>query len=108
MISAALEAGEKCNATVINMRFVKPLDTALIDQLAAEHELLVTIEENAIAGGAGSGVAEYLREVNCSTPVRHLGLPDSFIDHGNHQQMLADVGLSANGLVDFINRFFAS
>ena len=90
------------------MRFVKPLDTDLIDTIAAQHDLLVTIEENAIAGGAGSGVAEYLREVNCPTPVRHLGLPDSFQDQGVHQQMLADVGLSANGLIDFINRFFAS
>ncbi|MCX4190191.1 1-deoxy-D-xylulose-5-phosphate synthase [Methylophaga sp. OBS3] len=108
MVSSALEAAEQLDATVVNMRFVKPLDTAMIDKMAAEHELLVTIEENAIAGGAGSGVAEYLRETNCQTPIRHLGLPDKFQDHGNHQQMLADVGLSANGLVDFINRFFAS
>ncbi|MEX0614899.1 MAG: 1-deoxy-D-xylulose-5-phosphate synthase, partial [Methylophaga sp.] len=107
MLSMALEAGEALDATVVNMRFVKPLDTALIDTLAADYDLLVTIEENAIAGGAGSGVAEYLHEMNCATPIRHLGLPDSFLDHGNHQQMLADVGLSANGLIDFINRFFA-
>ncbi|MDT8310353.1 MAG: 1-deoxy-D-xylulose-5-phosphate synthase [Methylophaga sp.] len=108
MLTMALEAGEQLDATVVNMRFVKPLDTAMINKLAAEHDLLVTIEENAMAGGAGSGVAEYLREVNCPTSIRHLGLPDSFIEHGNHQQMLADAGLSANGLIDFINRFFAS
>lgn len=108
MVTMATQAGEALDATVINMRFVKPLDTDLIDTIAAQHDLLVTIEENAIAGGAGSGVAEYLREVNCPTPVRHLGLPDSFQDQGVHQQMLADVGLSANGLIDFINRFFAS
>ncbi len=108
MLTAALEAGEQLDATVVNMRFVKPLDTEMIDALARQHELLLTIEENAVAGGAGSGVAEYLREKNCPTPIRHMGLPDSFLDHGNHQQMLADVGLSTNGLIDFINRFFAS
>ncbi|AFJ01849.1 1-deoxy-D-xylulose 5-phosphate synthase [Methylophaga frappieri] len=107
MLSAALEAGEKTDASVINMRFVKPLDTTLINQLADSHDLLITIEENAVAGGAGSGVAEYLSSIGSKTPIRLIGLPDRFQDQGNHQQMLNDVGLSANGLIDTINRFFA-
>ena len=99
MLAPALAAGEALNATVIDMRFVKPLDQTLISQLAASHQLLVTIEENAIAGGAGSAVSEYLSGSHSAVPaLMHLGIPDSFIEHGNHQQLLAEIGLDAEGI----------
>jgi 1-deoxy-D-xylulose-5-phosphate synthase len=81
------------------MRFVKPLDTALIDRLAAEHGLLVTLEDNAVAGGAGSGVAEYLATAHNPVALLHLGLPDRFIDHDSRAAQLAAVGLDAAGVV---------
>ncbi|WP_438970525.1 1-deoxy-D-xylulose-5-phosphate synthase [Methylophaga sp.] len=104
MVDAAEEAAEQINATVVNMRFVKPLDTTMIHQLADTHELLVTIEENAVMGGAGSGVNEYLREINHDVPIRLMGLPDTFIDHGVHKQMLSDCGLDAQGIIHTINQ----
>lgn len=107
LLSAALAAGEQTDATVVNMRFVKPLDTEMITELAASHDLLVTIEENAVMGGAGSAVAEFLQLQGILTPIQLLGLPDTFIEQGNHQQMLEACGLSSDGLVDTINRYFA-
>ena len=99
MLTPALAAGEALNATVVDMRFIKPLDQALITELAASHELLVTIEENAIAGGAGSAVSEYLSDSQATVPaLMHLGIPDRFIDHGNHQQLLTEIGLDADGI----------
>jgi 1-deoxy-D-xylulose-5-phosphate synthase len=80
------------------MRFVKPLDTDLLRELAQSHRLLVTLEENAVAGGAGAGVAETLAELGLAVPVLHLGLPDAFIEHGNPVQMLAGCGLDAPGI----------
>ena len=107
LLHDALKAAEQLDATVINMRFVKPLDTAILDEVAASHQLIVTIEENAVLGGAGSAVNEYLTQQGIQTSVIMLGLPDSFIDHGDHAQMLSDCGLDANGIVDTVNRFFA-
>lgn len=107
LLTAALAAGEETNATVVNMRFVKPLDTEMISELAASHELLITIEENAVMGGAGSAVSEYLQSLGILTPIRSFGLPDKFIEQGNHQRMLEACGLSTEGLVDTINRYFA-
>jgi 1-deoxy-D-xylulose-5-phosphate synthase len=108
LVAAAEEAAEKLDATVVNMRFVKPLDTEMVQTLADNHELLVTIEENAVMGGAGSAVSEYLSAIGHKVAVRHMGLPDKFIDHGVHKQMLADCGLDANGIIDMINRFFSA
>ena len=71
------------------MRFVKPLDTALLDELAANHDLIVTLEENVIAGGAGSAVTEYLNSRDIDLPVLQLGLPDRFVDHGKHGVLLS-------------------
>ena len=102
LLGAAEAAGEQLDATVVNMRFVKPLDTALIDELAASHERLVTIEENSIAGGAGSAVAEHLNASGARIPIHHLGLPDRFIDHGAHPKLLHDLGLDAEGIVTYI------
>ncbi|MDD5384323.1 MAG: 1-deoxy-D-xylulose-5-phosphate synthase [Gallionella sp.] len=98
MLAPALAAAEQLDATVANMRFVKPLDTELVLRLAREHELLVTVEENAVQGGAGSAVAECLQQHGVAVPLLQLGLPDRFIDQGEHAQMLADCGLDAAGL----------
>jgi len=99
MLAPALAAAEQLNATVVNMRFVKPLDAELVLRLARDHELLVTVEENTIQGGAGSAVAECLQLHGIAIPLLQLGLPDRFIEQGEHAQMLADCGLDAKGLL---------
>jgi 1-deoxy-D-xylulose-5-phosphate synthase len=99
MLAPALAAAEQLNATVANMRFVKPLDAELVLRLARDHELLVTVEENTIQGGAGSAVAECLQLHGIAIPLLQLGLPDRFIEQGEHAQMLADCGLDAKGLL---------
>lgn len=98
LVTPALKAADTLDATVANMRFVKPLDTALILELAASHDLLVTLEENTIAGGAGSGVAEFLSSQGLTVRCLHLGLPDRYIDHAEHAQQLALCGLDAPGI----------
>ena len=99
VLAPALEAGEKLDATVANMRFVKPIDAELVRELARSHDVLVTVEENAVAGGAGSEVERVLEE--CAEPVRvlRIGLPDRFIDHGEQAQLLASAGLDAAGIL---------
>lgn len=104
LLTAAQEAGEKLNASVADMRFVKPLDTELIDQLAATHSLIVTVEENVIAGGAGSAVTEYLHQRGVNVAVLQLGLPDTFVDHGNHLTLLSQIGLDAEGIAQSIQQ----
>jgi 1-deoxy-D-xylulose-5-phosphate synthase len=98
LVLPALRAGEALDATVVNMRFVKPLDERLILELAVSHKLLVTIEENAIAGGAGSAVAELLAAEGVTARCVHLGLPDHFIDQASREEQLASCGLSADGI----------
>ena len=98
LLYPALLAAEKLGCTVLNMRWVKPLDTALLLQVAAAHEALVTIEEGAIMGGAGSAVGEALQAAGMVKPVLHLGLNDSFTEHGEHAQLLALQGLDAAGI----------
>jgi 1-deoxy-D-xylulose-5-phosphate synthase len=95
MVAAALEAAESINATVADMRFVKPLDEQMIGDLATSHQLIVTIEENTLAGGAGSAVNEFLLQSNYLIPVLNLGLPDKFLEHGKVPDMLAAVGLDS-------------
>lgn len=107
LLHAALDAAEQVDATVVNMRYVKPLDTTLLDQIAADHELIITIEENAVMGGAGSAVNEYFQQQGVPVNLRMMGLPDRFIDHGDHGQMLSACGLDASGIIDSINRYFA-
>ncbi len=94
----ALKAAEALNATVANMRFVKPLDTQLIAELSASHQLLVTVEENAVMGGAGSAVNEWLLAEGISLPVLNLGLPDIYVEHAKPAEMLAECGLDAAGI----------
>jgi 1-deoxy-D-xylulose-5-phosphate synthase len=98
LLKPALEAGEVIDATVVDMRFVKPVDEALVAELAATHDLLVTVEENSVMGGAGSAVAEVLAAHGIIRPLLQLGLPDRFIDHGDQAQLLASVGLDGAGI----------
>ncbi len=101
MLNACLQAGESLNATVVNMRFVKPIDQSLLKKLVSDHTLIVTVEENAIMGGAGSAVLEALQTIQSNkTPIKTLclGLPDQFIEHGIHETMLAECGLDAKGI----------
>jgi 1-deoxy-D-xylulose-5-phosphate synthase len=98
LLAPALAAGESINATVVNMRFVKPLDEELLRELARTHDLLVTVEENTVSGGAGSGVNEFLSAVGLTTTVLNLGLPDRFIEHGNTDELLRECGLDADGI----------
>ncbi|TDV61803.1 1-deoxy-D-xylulose-5-phosphate synthase [Pseudomonas sp. LP_7_YM] len=97
-LADALKVAEKINATVVDMRFVKPLDEALVREVAASHDLLVTIEENAIMGGAGAAVSEFLARENILKSVLHLGLPDLYVEHAKPAQMLAQCGLDADGI----------
>jgi 1-deoxy-D-xylulose-5-phosphate synthase len=98
LVAPALQAAGTLDASVADMRFVKPLDLDLLRELAHGHRLLVTLEENAVAGGAGAGVAEALAELGVIMPILHLGLPDTFIEHGDPARMLADCGLDAAGI----------
>jgi len=102
--SSALEAGEQLDATVVNMRFIKPLDTELVKSLAANNQLLVTIEENALQGGAGSAVNEYLLSQAMDCELINLGLPDRFVEHGSSAQLLAECGLDAEGIIAAIKQ----
>jgi 1-deoxy-D-xylulose-5-phosphate synthase len=104
MLAPALGAAQPLNATVANMRFVKPLDEELVLQLAREHSLLVTVEENTVQGGAGSAVAECLQRHGVMVPLLHLGLPDAFLEHGDPAQMLVNCGLDAVGIAASIRR----
>ena len=104
MLSPSLEVGDNLNATVVNMRFIKPLDRELILELAKSHELLVTVEENVVMGGAGSAVNELLNDAGCSIPTLNLGLPDQHIEQGSPGQMLAACGLDAAGIQHAIQR----
>jgi 1-deoxy-D-xylulose-5-phosphate synthase len=102
----ALAAGDLLDATVANMRFVKPLDVALVLQLAGEHAALVTVEENVVMGGAGSAVGEALAAAGIDIPLLQLGLPDAFVDHGDPSDLLVACGLDASGIVKAVNARF--
>ncbi|SFR58448.1 1-deoxy-D-xylulose-5-phosphate synthase [Pseudidiomarina maritima] len=98
LLTEVMSCAEALNASVADMRFVKPLDASLIDSLAAEHDLLVSVEENVIAGGAGSAVSEYLAQQGKTVQMLHLGLPDEFIKHGSQEEIRAELKLDAAGL----------
>jgi 1-deoxy-D-xylulose-5-phosphate synthase len=99
---AALAAGEAVDATVVNMRYIKPLDSGMVMAMAGEHDLLVTVEENVLQGGAGSAVNEVLLAHHAQNRVINLGIPDAFIGHGDHAQQLADCGLDTDGIITAI------
>jgi 1-deoxy-D-xylulose-5-phosphate synthase len=107
LLYPALAAAEELDATVANMRFVKPLDADLLRTLAHDHDAFVTIEENVVAGGAGSAVAEFLASEQLALPLLHLGLPDRVIDHGDPAFLLAHLGLDAKGIAASIHARFA-
>lgn len=98
MLQPALKAAETLNASVVNMRFIKPLDEAMVLHMAKTHDYLVTVEENALLGGAGAAVMECLQSHGLVKAIRCLGLPDRFIDHGKHETMLAECGLDETGI----------
>jgi 1-deoxy-D-xylulose-5-phosphate synthase len=98
MLHPALAAAEELDATVANMRFVKPLDLGLVVKLAHDHDALVTLEENVVMGGAGSAVAEALAAEGIVIPLLQLGLPDAFPDHGDPAELLAACGLDPKGI----------
>jgi 1-deoxy-D-xylulose-5-phosphate synthase len=103
MVPTAMEVGQELDATVVNMRFVKPLDDTLVADMAARHDLLVTLEENALMGGAGSAVAESLAGAGIVAPILMLGLPDHFVDHGDQNLLLASLGLDRAGVLASIS-----
>ncbi len=102
MLKPSLPAAEQLNATIVDMRFIKPLDTVLLAEIAKTHTLIVTVEENSIMGGAGSAVMEAMQTLNLSTPTLCLGLPDVFMEHGVHETMLAQCGLDSVGITQSI------
>jgi 1-deoxy-D-xylulose-5-phosphate synthase len=105
MVPPSLAAAEALDATVVNMRFVKPLDEALVRQLAQTHDALVTVEEGCLQGGAGSACVEFLSDEGISVPVLRIGLPDEFIEHGDPTALLNHYGLDAEGIRASIQRF---
>ena len=98
LLPEAHKVADKLNATLVDMRFVKPLDEALILELAATHQSFITLEENAIMGGAGSGVNEFVMAKRLAIRVLNLGLPDTFIPQGSQEEIRADLGLDASGI----------
>lgn len=107
MVAPAAAAAERLDATVVNMRFVKPLDAACVLEMARTHDYVVTVEEGCVMGGAGSACLEALAAAGVATPVLQLGLPDRFVDHGDHAALLALCGLDANGILASIRERFA-
>ncbi len=106
MLAPAAEIAAELDATLVNMRFVKPLDEAMILELAKTHEAFVTLEDNAIAGGAGSAVAECLAAHGVLMPILHLGLPDVYLEHGSREEVLTMAGLDLPGIRKAIHARF--
>ena len=107
MVTPALVAGKQLGATVVNMRFVKPLDEELLLELAKSHDLFITVEENVLSGGAGSAVNTFLQAQRILMPVLNIGLPDRFIEQGTREELLAICGLDSQGIIDQIEAFCA-
>jgi len=107
MVTPALEAGKQLGASVVNMRFIKPLDEAIILEMAKTHDVLVTIEENVLAGGAGSAVNEFLQAQHILMPVLNIALPDAYIEQGTREELLSDCGLDTQGILSRIEKFCA-
>ena len=105
MLQAAMEVSEELDATVVNMRFVKPVDVDMILKMADSHDLLVTVEENTVQGGAGNAVTETLLKNNRKVSVLLYGLPDTLLEHGSREDMLAEAGLTKEGLQEFIQNY---
>jgi 1-deoxy-D-xylulose-5-phosphate synthase len=98
MLAPASVIADEIDATLVNMRFVKPLDEGLLRELAGSHDAFVTLEDNTVAGGAGSAVAECLAAHGLSLPILHLGLPDAYLEHGSREEVLSQAGLDLPGI----------
>ena len=107
MVTPALEAGKQLGATVVNMRFIKPIDEDMILDMAKSHDVLVTVEENVIAGGAGSAVNEFLQSQSILMPVLNIGLPDRFVEQGSREELLAMLELDGKGILARIEKVLA-
>ena len=107
MVTPALEAGKQLGATVVNMRFIKPLDEEIILQMAKSHDVLVTVEENVLAGGAGSAVNEFLQAQKILMPVLNIALPDRFVEQGTREELLTECALDTQGILTTIENFCA-
>jgi 1-deoxy-D-xylulose-5-phosphate synthase len=107
LVENARAAADALDATLVNMRFVKPLDAELLQELATSHQAFVTIEDNAIAGGAGSAVAEFLAANDIGLPLLNLGLPDVFLEHGSREECLAMAGLDPAGIQKSVTGWLA-
>jgi 1-deoxy-D-xylulose-5-phosphate synthase len=106
LLYPAIEVGKNIDATVVNMRFVKPLDEQLLQQMGQEYDGFISLEDGVVAGGAGSACAEFLMKLNICKPFLQLGLPDKFIDHGDPGLLMAQCGLDAEGIEKSIRDFF--
>ena len=107
MVTPALAAGKQLGATVVNMRFVKPIDEALLLELSRTHEVLVTVEENVLSGGAGSAVNNFLQAQKILMPVLNIGLPDCFVEQGTREELLTLCGLDTQGIFEQVQAFCA-
>jgi 1-deoxy-D-xylulose-5-phosphate synthase len=107
LLDAALSVAERLDATVVNMRFIKPLDEELILTLAARHRAIVTLEENVTAGGAGSAIGELLVAEGVAMPLLHIGIPDRFVEHGSREDCLAAAGLDFGSISGAVERWWA-
>ncbi len=108
MVDPVQQLAEEMDFTLVNMRFVKPLDTELLEQIALSHDLIITLEENAVAGGAGAGILEYLSQTGSTTAIRMIGLPDEFVDHGSREELLEYCKLDLDGLRQQITALVAA
>lgn len=107
MVAAAIEVAEGMDATVVNMRFVKPIDGEMIQKITETHDVIITLEENVVEGGAGAAVSEYMAEHQLVLPILHLGIPDRLIQHGSQIDMLEDCGLTARKIEETASHFVA-
>jgi 1-deoxy-D-xylulose-5-phosphate synthase len=105
MVGRSKYAAEKIDGTLVDMRFAKPLDEELLSKLAKSHKYFVTVEDNVIAGGAGSAVGEFFAKVGLNVKIKHLGLPDKFLEHGTRGEILEGVGLSEEGILKSVAVF---
>jgi len=105
LLNEAIIAANELDATIVDMRFVKPLDETIINKLISNHQLIVTIEDNAIAGGAGSAVNEYILSQGHLCKILNIGLPDTFIKHGTQEEIHEELGLDSAGILDKIKNF---
>ena len=107
-VAEALKAGDAVNATVVNMRFVKPLDERLVSQVALDHELLISIEDNALNGGAGSAISEFLHQTYSKVPLICIGVPDQFLDQAERSQLIEKYGIDSKGIINSIENYYHS